>query len=105
MRETERELRGGRLSEETLQRQQNILQRLLEAERSVNQRGREEQRQSETGHDRPDPDRPDHLDAPEGPADRLRHDLIRALESGYAPDYQDLIKRYFEQLQTRVGGN
>ena len=105
MRAIERELRGGRLSQETLQRQQNILQRLLEAERSVNQRGREERREGETGRDRPDPDRPDRLDAPEGPADRLRRDLIRALESGYAPDYQDLIKRYFEQLQDRVGGS
>ena len=105
MRAVERELRGGRLSQETLQRQQNILQRLLEAERSVNQRGREERREGETGRDRPDPDRPDRLDTPDGPADRLRRDLIRALESGYAPDYQDLIKRYFEQLQDRVGGN
>src|SRR5690606_34674522 len=105
MRAVERELRGGHLSQETLQRQQNILQRLLEAERSVNQRGREERREGETGRDRPDPDRPDRLDTPDGPADRLRRDLIRALESGYAPDYQDLIKRYFEQLQDRVGGN
>lgn len=105
MREVERELRGGRLSQETVQRQQQILQRLLQAERSVNQRGREEQREGETGRDRPDPDRPGRLDAPERPADRLRRDLVRALESGYAPDYQDLIKRYFEQLQDRVGGN
>jgi hypothetical protein len=105
MRQIERDLRGGRLSQETLQRQQQIHQRLLEAERSVNERGREERREGETGRDRANPDRPDRLDAPDRPADRLRRDLIRALESGYAPDYQDLIKRYFERLQDRVGGN
>ncbi len=37
--------------------------------------------------------------------DRLRRDLIRALESGYAPDYQELIKRYFDLLQQRDSGS
>ncbi|MEM1043649.1 MAG: hypothetical protein AAGI91_13595 [Bacteroidota bacterium] len=37
----------------------------------------------------------------EAEADCLRRDLIRALESGYAPDYQELIKRYFDLLQRR----
>ncbi|NNF59556.1 MAG: chromosome partitioning protein ParA [Rhodothermaceae bacterium] len=105
MRQIERELRGGRLSEETLQRQQNILQRLLDAERSVNQRGREERREGRTGEDEANPDRPDRLPPTDTESDRLRRDLIRALESGYAPDYQDLIKRYFERLQDRAGSN
>jgi hypothetical protein len=105
MQQTERELHQGQLSNETLQRQQQIVQRLLDAEHSVNQRGKEDRRQGETARDHPDTDRPDSLTLPERPADRLRRDLIRALDSGYAPDYQDLIKRYFERLQDRVSGN
>ena len=103
MREAAESLRRGRPDARTAPRQQQILERLLEAEESVNERGREEQRQGQTGRDRADPERA----APprtERPADRVRRDLIRALESGYSADYQDLIKRYFERLQQRTGG-
>jgi hypothetical protein len=40
----------------------------------------------------------------EGPAERLRRDLLRALDAGYASDYEDLIRRYFERLRGRTGG-
>ena len=103
MREAAREMRRGSVTRETIPRQQQIVQRLLEAERSVNQRGREERREGQTGEEQ-DADRPDRLNLNQNPAERLRRDLIRALESGYAPDYQDLIKRYFERLQNRMGG-
>ena len=103
MREAAQDLRRGRPDRRIAPRQQQILEKLLEAEESVNQRGREEKREAQTGRDRPDPDRP----VPprtERPAERVRRDLIRALESGYSSDYQDLIKRYFERLQQRTGG-
>ena len=102
MGEAAEQLRRGRIDPNTLPRQQNILQRLLEAERSANEQGREEKREGETATGSPR--------APAGsrppsdrPADRVRRDLIRALESGFSPDYQDLIKRYFERLQDRAG--
>ena len=103
MREAAQDLRRGRPDRRIAPRQQQILEKLLEAEESVNQRGREEKREAQTGRDRPDPERA----APpqtERPAERVRRDLIRALESGYSSDYQDLIKRYFERLQQRTGG-
>jgi hypothetical protein len=103
MRDAAREMRQGSITRETIPRQQQILQRLLEAEQSVNQRGREERREGQTGEEQ-DADRPDRLNLNQNPDERLRRDLIRALESGYAPDYQDLIKRYFERLQNRTGG-
>ena len=31
--------------------------------------------------------------------DRLRQDLLRALEQGYTKEYEELIRKYFEQLQ------
>ena len=103
MRDAAREMRQGSITRETIPRQQQILQRLLEAERSVNQRGREERREGQTGEEQ-EADRPNRLNLNEYPAERLRRDLIRALESGYAPDYQDLIKEYFERLQNRTSG-
>ncbi|MEM1055034.1 MAG: DUF4175 family protein [Bacteroidota bacterium] len=101
MGEAARELRRGRSDPQTLPRQQNILQKLLEAERSANEQGREEKREGETASDTPPGPRGERR-APDRPADRVRADLIRALESGYSADYQDLIKRYFDRLQDRV---
>ena len=102
MRESAAQMRRGGLDPRAAQRQQQILERLLEAERSVNQRGREPRREAQQGQARPAP--PASAPRTTRPADRIRGDLIRALESGYAPDYQDLIKRYFERLQARTGG-
>ncbi len=101
MEEAAQRMQDGRIDRELRERQQNILTRLLEARESINQRGKKRERESQTGQDRP-PDSPDTLPEQEE-VDRLRRDLIRALESGYAPDYQELIKRYFELLQQRNG--
>ena len=101
MRESAAQMRRGGLDPRAAQRQQQILERLLEAERSGNQRGREPRREAQQGQARPAP--PASAPRTTRPADRIRGDLIRALESGYAPDYQDLIKRYFERLQARTG--
>lgn len=99
MEQTIQDLQRQQVSRQTTQRQQQILQRLLEAQRSMQQRGQENRREGQQGEDRPR-DSPSAL--PEGTdADALRRALIRALESGYASDYQDLIKRYFDLLQER----
>ncbi len=99
MEEAARLMQGGRIDRDLRERQENILTRLLEARESINQRGKKRERESQTGQDRP-PDAPDARPEAEE-IDRLRRDLIRALESGYAPDYQELIKRYFDLLQQR----
>ncbi len=103
MEEAARRLESGQIDRELRERQENILTRLLEARESINQRGKKRERESQTGQDRP-PDTPDALPETEE-VDRLRRDLIRALESGYAPDYQEMIKRYFDLLQQRNGGS
>ena len=97
MQESIEELQRGQADRRTIERQQQILTRLLDAQRSLQERGREKRRESETGRDF-DRESPDAL-TPTEQADKLRRDLIRALESGYAPDYQELIKRYFDLLQ------
>lgn len=103
MQETIEELQQQRLSRRTVQRQQQILTRLLEASRSMQERGRERRRESESA-DQISRDSPAEL-SPSERADQLRRDLIRALERGYAPDYEELIRRYFDLLgQQQTGG-
>lgn len=101
MLDTIEELQQMRPSARTAQRQQQILTRLLEATQSLQERGRERRRESRSGEDVPRGS-PAAL-TPDERVERLRRDLIRALESGYAPDYRELIRRYFELLQREAG--
>ena len=100
MDETIRELQQKRFNRKTVQRQQQILTRLLDATRSLQERGREKKRESRRGETFTRPG-PGEL-TPAEEAEKLRRDLLRALESGYAPDYEELIKRYFELLQQKT---
>lgn len=100
MSETIRELQRQGASRETIERQQQILTRLLEAENSLQQRGEDDTRRGRTGEQETRPSPPEIERRQE--IETLRRDLIRALESDYARDYQDLIRRYFELLRREV---
>ncbi|MBT3448096.1 MAG: chromosome partitioning protein ParA [Bacteroidetes Order II. Incertae sedis bacterium] len=98
MMESIEELQQNRVSRRTVQRQNQILTRLLEASRSLEKRGEEKKREGKTAEEilRQSP-----ADLqPSEQMERLRRDLIRALETGYSSDYESLIRRYFEMLQT-----
>lgn len=97
MQETIEELTLRQVTPRTIERQRQILTRLLEASRSLQERGRDRRRESRTGEDI-SRTAPTDL-TPREESDRLRRDLIRALESGYAPDFEELIRRYFDLLQ------
>ena len=101
MEESIQELQRRQVDQRTIDRQRQILQRLLDAQRSMRERGEEKKREGREGREVPRQS-PGEL-TPAEEADRLRRDLIRALESGYAPDYEELIKRYFELLQRAPG--
>lgn len=98
MEKTIQELQQNKPNRRTNERQRRILIRMLDAQRSLQQQGQEEKRRSQQSEKDFTRQSPDAL-SPEEQVDRLRRDLIRALETGYAPDYEDLIKRYFELLQ------
>ncbi len=100
MEETIRQLEHSRVNRELIERQQQILTRLLDASRSINQRGKEDRRESRSGEDQRR-ESPADL-TPEEQVNQLRRDLIRALESGYAQDYEELIRRYFNLLQQEL---
>lgn len=99
MAESIEEMQQNQVSRRTVQRQQQILTRLLEASKSLQERGKDNKRQGRTAEEILR-DSPADL-TPSEQAERLRRDLIRALETGYSSDYQNLIRRYFELLQTR----
>jgi hypothetical protein len=104
MKEVVKNLEQNNVNPETIQRQQRILSRLLDAARSTRERDFEKRRQSTPGTQLARRS-PGDLDptALEG-KNRLSEDLLKALEQGYSKDYQELIRKYFEELQ-KAGDN
>jgi len=100
MEQTAQQLEQKRPSRDLIERQKQILTRLLNAQKSLRTQGKQKQRQGRQADDDFNQRRPGSLpDAEE--ANKLRRDLIRALEMGYSSDYEDLIRRYFELLENR----
>ncbi len=99
MAEVQTDMTSGNFNPETVKKEDRILSRLLDAQRSTRERDFEKKRTSNAGVNV----------ARESPAaldrttlqgkDRLRRDMQKALEEGYARDYEELIKRYFELLE------
>ena len=91
------DLQRRRMNRNMVDRQKQILTRMLEATKSMQERGKESKRESETGRsvNRPGPEELKEIEA----ADQLRRDLIRAMEAGYSADYEALIKKYFQLLE------
>ena len=104
MEETIRELQQGTQNRRTIQRQQQILTRMLQAQRSLQQQGKDDKRKGRQSTDEFDRTSPSEL-SPQEEIEELRRDLIRALDGGYAPDYERLIKRYFELLEKQQPGS
>ncbi|HBN45976.1 MAG: hypothetical protein QF439_04500 [Candidatus Marinimicrobia bacterium] len=87
-----------KISRKTVDRQQRILSRMLDSQKSMTQRGEKEERKSETATEI-------FISGPAGlPADMgQRRSLTmeamnRALKAGYPRDYQAMIRRYFNAI-------
>jgi hypothetical protein len=103
MGEVAQELQDLNLNERTLRRQEQILTRLLDAQRSVREREYSPKRKSRTGEDivRTSPRMRD----PHTDAESIRQDLLKALEGHYVRDYERLIRMYFDALARETAGN
>ncbi len=87
------------ISPETVQRQERILSRLLEAQRSINERDKDQSRESKPG-EAMKHDAPRELDLNSDDARRaLRDEMLRSSGGGYSKDYQALIRKYLEKLE------
>ncbi|MCK5590535.1 MAG: hypothetical protein KAI72_01145, partial [Candidatus Pacebacteria bacterium] len=92
-------LRSEKVNDDLVQSQEKILSKLLDAQRSINERDFEKQRESESGKTftRESPPELD-LTTEEG-MDRLRNELMKAAREGYTRDYEELIRKYYEALE------
>ena len=99
MEETINDLRGGAVDPTLIERQQNILSRMLEAEQAMQERDEEEKREGTTATDTP-PGTP-----PEMTLEELEQEIRNRLNdpnfTKYSADYQRLIEKYFELLKAR----
>lgn len=97
MEDTINDLRGGAVDPTLVERQQNILSRMLEAEKALEERDKEEKREGTTGNNlvRPTP--------PELTLEELEKQIRNRLNdpnfTKYSTDYQKLIEKYFELLK------
>ncbi len=98
MEEVVKELKQNNVNQETIQRQERILSRLLDAQRSVHRRDYNRKRLAKVGKNvvRKSPE-PLRL-TPSLLKDRLRRDILQMPKEGYTKEYQELIRKYFEAL-------
>ncbi|MDO9548041.1 MAG: hypothetical protein Q7J65_03640, partial [Candidatus Marinimicrobia bacterium] len=97
-----KDLQQNRVLRKTLERQQRILSRLLDAQKSLRTQDFKKERKSVTGADV-------YRESPgELPADLgerrtvLRENLEQALKEGYSREYEELIRQYFELISTEA---
>jgi DNA repair exonuclease SbcCD ATPase subunit len=91
------DLRGGQLDEQLKQRQQNILSRMLNAEKAIQERGKEEQREATTAQE------PNQGPSPDVTLEELQKQVRQMINNpnytSFSDDYQRLIEQYFELLK------
>jgi hypothetical protein len=103
MKEVVQSLQQNNVNPETIQKQERILSRLLDASKSMRERDFEKRRKATTGTEitRRSPGDLDR-ETLEG-RNKLLKDLLKSLEHGYSKDYKELIRKYFEELQKLEG--
>lgn len=96
MKEVVEQLQQNNVDPNTVQQQERILSRLLQAQRSMRERDYEQKRKATTGTATAKRN-PAQLSL-ESEGTQLQKDLQRAQESGYSKDYLELIRRYYETI-------
>ncbi len=99
MQEVINDIKSGNISPETQKKQNRILSRLLDANKSATEKDFEKKRKSNSGQDvfRISPDEFD-MSTQEGKSAMMK-EFLRSIQSGYNKDYEILIKQYFEQIK------
>jgi hypothetical protein len=99
MREVVSEMNTERLTDDLVQKQERILSKLLDAQKSINERDFEKERKSDSGKN-VTRNSPNELNLRnQSQRDRLRDELNNVIQEGYNRDYEQMIKKYFEVLQ------
>lgn len=98
MKEVVSNLQSEKIDDELIKQQEKILSRMLDAQRSINERDFEKDRKSETGNNINRISPPDLILSTEEGKNKLKDELMKAIREGYKKDYEDLIRKYFEAL-------
>lgn len=99
MQEVVKDMNTERLDDNLIQKQERILSRMLDAQRSINERDFEKNRESFTGQNLVR-ESPADLDfSSEKGKDKIKDELNKAVKEGFSKDYENLIRKYFEALQ------
>jgi hypothetical protein len=98
MEEVVKDLNALKIDRQTIERQQKILSRMLDAQKSVREQEYSKQRLAEIGQEykKKSPDQPRNFE--DLKLKQLNLDLLRALQEGYGPDYERIIETYFKEL-------
>ncbi|HLF14952.1 MAG TPA: DUF4175 family protein [Bacteroidota bacterium] len=99
MQEVQTNLSQGEVNPETLQKQDRILSRLLESQKSLRERDYEKKRTAGTGTNVRRASPADINFGTQEGKNILREELFQVREGKYARDYEELIRKYFEQLE------
>jgi hypothetical protein len=99
MEQVEKDFAARRVDRQTIERQNRILSRMLDYQRSMREHEPGRERRAETGKIYNSAS-PAELPADLGQRrEQLQQDLLRAKQEGYSRDYLELIRKYFESLR------
>ena len=99
MEELERDLINRNVDISTLERQRDILSRLLEAEEAERLRGEKDERKSRSGDQGLHPESPQMIDYLRNKANEL--ELLRTVPADLVPYYRDRVNEYFNTLDDK----
>jgi hypothetical protein len=99
MQEIVTDMNSEKLNQELVQKQERILSRLLDAQRSINERDYEKERESKSGNNIVRESPSDlNLQSEKG-KNKIKDEFNKAVQEGYKKDYEELIRKYYESLQ------
>ena len=99
MQEVVKDMQTQKLNDDVVQEQEHILSRMLDAQKSVNERDYEKQRESFAGKNIISQSPADLNLSSEKRKDKLRDELNKSVQEGFTKDYEELIRKYYEALQ------
>ena len=95
MEDLERDLLNRNIDAETIDRQMEIMTRLLEAEEAEKTRGEKDERKAKTGNQGLHPDSPQNIDYLRVRSNEL--ELLKTVPIDLSPFYKDRVDEYFNQ--------
>jgi len=105
MEEVVTDMNTEKLDDNLIQKQERILSKMLDAQKSINERDFEKKRESRSGETVVGKS-PGDLNLSSGNSkNKILDELDKAVKEGYTKDYEELIRKYFEELQNEELNN